>query len=541
MLNKILIIKIAYKRRIKMDLIQEFNRVMNETNRISLATTVDNIPNVRVVNFYNNPQNKKIVYFASFRGSSKTLDLLQNNIVAFTTIPVSNESSEHVRVKNAIVKKSDLTIYDLKNGLKYASQPIGHGLIRSKDAEVAALLIQTEDITDKSAEFDHILCLDLTGSGHIHGILAEIRQTKIPQQQSAISMGIGADPAVALGRQLPQFGNQTALRIEEFFRFVACEPFFQQLQMFGLFHGDGHLMRAEGSFDLLTVHNLGTGSVSAFCNAGFDLMGHTSQYISLCNYEGDWVVIGTISFLIITGGIGFIVWDDLSRKKLDFRHYMLHTKIVLVTTAVLLITSTILFYLMERNNILVGLNGSETFLACFFSAVTPRTAGFNNVDTAALTDGSKFLSAILMFIGGSPGSTAGGIKTSTLAVLLLYVHSNIRQTYGVEIFGRRLEDESIRQSACILTINLGLMLAATIAIMVSQNLPMSDVFFETCSAIGTSGMSTGVTRSLNSFSRIVIILLMYCGRIGSLSFALAFTRSNRKPHVQLPAERITIG
>lgn len=111
----------------------------------------------------------------------------------------------------------------------------------------------------------------------------------------------------------------------------------------------------------------------------------------------------------------------------------------------------------------------------------------------------------------------------------------------MEIFGRRLEDESIRQSACILTINLGLMLAATIAIMVSQNLPMSDVFFETCSAIGTSGMSTGVTRSLNSFSRIVIILLMYCGRIGSLSFALAFTRSNRKPHVQLPAERITIG
>ena len=115
-------------------------------------------------------------------------------------------------------------------------------------------------------------------------------------------------------------------------------------------------------------------------------------------------------------------------------------------------------------------------------------------------------------------------------MLLLYVHSNIRQTYGVEIFGRRLEDESIRQSACILTINLGLMLAATIAIMVSQNPPMSDVFFETCSAIGTSGMSTGVTRSLNSFSRIVIILLMYCGRIGSLSFALAFTRSNRKPH-----------
>ena len=281
-------------------------------------------------------------------------------------------------------------------------------------------------------------------------------------------------------------------------------------------------------------------SISAFCNAGFDLMGHTEQYSSLCSYAGDWVVIGTISTLIIIGGIGFIVWDDLYRKRWDFRHYLLHTKIVLVTTAVLA-GGTILFYLMERDNILVGMNGSQKFLACFFSAVTPRTAGFNNVDTAALTDGSKFLSAILMFIGGSPGSTAGGIKTSTLAVLLLYVHSNIRQTYGVEIFGRRLQDESIRQSACILTINLSLMLTATILIMVFQNLPMSDVFFETCSAIGTSGMSTGVTRSLNSLSRIVIIILMYCGRIGSLSFALAFTRSSRKPHVQLPAERITIG
>ena len=205
-------------------------------------------------------------------------------------------------------------------------------------------------------------------------------------------------------------------------------------------------------------------------------MGHTEQYSSLCSYAGDWVVIGTISTLIIIGGIGFIVWDDLYRKRWDFRHYLLHTKIVLVTTAVLLAGGTILFYLMERDNILVGMNGSQKFLACFFSAVTPRTAGFNNVDTAALTDGSKFLSAILMFIGGSPGSTAGGIKTSTLAVLLLYVHSNIRQTYGVEIFGRRLQDESIRQSACILTINLSLMLTATILIMVFQNLPMSDVF-----------------------------------------------------------------
>ena len=282
-------------------------------------------------------------------------------------------------------------------------------------------------------------------------------------------------------------------------------------------------------------------SISAFCNAGFDLMGHTEKYISLCNYVGDWLVNLVIVSLIVIGGIGFIVWDDLYTKRWHVRHYMLHTKIVLVTTAILIAGSMLLFYMMERGNILVGMTGSDKFLACLFSAVTPRTAGFNTVDTAALTDGSKFLTAVLMFIGGSPGSTAGGIKTTTLMVLLFYVVSNVRQTYGVEVFGRRLQDESIRQSACILTINLCLTIVASILIMTVQNLPMSAVLFETCSAMGTSGMSTGVTRSLNTFSRFMIIMLMYCGRIGSLSFALAFTRTKRKPHVQLPPERITVG
>lgn len=282
-------------------------------------------------------------------------------------------------------------------------------------------------------------------------------------------------------------------------------------------------------------------SISAFCNAGFDLMGHSEKYISLCNYVGDWLVNLTIVSLIVIGGIGFIVWDDLYQKRWDIRHYMLHTKIVLVTTALLITVSMVLFYMMERHNILVGMTGSEKFLACLFSAVTPRTAGFNTVDTGALTDGSKFLTAVLMFIGGSPGSTAGGIKTTTLMVLLFYVVSNVRQTYGVEVFGRRLNDDAIRQSACILTINLCLTIVACVLIMAAQNLPMSAILFETCSAMGTSGMSTGVTRSLNTFSRLMIIMLMYCGRIGSLSFALAFTRTKPKAHVQLPTERITIG
>ena len=282
-------------------------------------------------------------------------------------------------------------------------------------------------------------------------------------------------------------------------------------------------------------------SISAFCNAGFDLMGGQTPYSSFVAYYDDWLVNFVIMSLIIIGGIGFIVWDDLSRNKLHFRKYMLQTKIVLVTTAILVFGGGLLFYLLERNHLLVGMNTSGKILTSLFSSVTARTAGFNTTDTAALTDGSKLLTIILMFIGGSPGSTAGGIKTTTLVVLLLCVHSNIKQTYGINIFGRRLENDAVKRAGTILTINLLLAVTASLAIMAIQPLGFSDILFETFSAIGTVGMTTGITRALHPVSRCIIILLMYCGRIGSLSFALAFVQSRRKPHVQQPAEAINIG
>ena len=282
-------------------------------------------------------------------------------------------------------------------------------------------------------------------------------------------------------------------------------------------------------------------SISAFCNAGFDLMGGQTPYSSFVAYYDDWLVNFVIMSLIIIGGIGFIVWDDLSRNKLHFRKYMLQTKIVLVTTAILVFGGGLLFYLLERNHLLVGMNTSGKILTSLFSSVTARTAGFNTTDTAALTDGSKLLTIILMFIGGSPGSTAGGIKTTTLVVLLLCVHSNIKQTYGINIFGRRLENDAVKRAGTILTINLLLAVTASLAIMAIQPLGFSDILFETFSAIGTVGMTTGITRALHPVSRCIIILLMYCGRIGSLSFALAFVQSKRKPHVQQPAEAINIG
>lgn len=282
-------------------------------------------------------------------------------------------------------------------------------------------------------------------------------------------------------------------------------------------------------------------SISAFCNAGFDLMGNQEPYSSFTAYYDDWLVNLVLMSLIIIGGIGFIVWDDLYRNRLHFRKYLLHTKIVLVSTGILVFGGGILFYLLERNNLLAGMSFSGRVLSSLFCSVTARTAGFNTTDTAALTDGSRLLTIILMFIGGSPGSTAGGIKTTTVAVLFLCVHSNIKQTYGVNVFGRRLEEVAIKRAGTILTINLFLALSASLTIMAIQPLGFSDILFETFSAIGTAGMTTGITRALHPLSRFIIIILMYCGRIGSLSFALAFVQSRRKPHVEQPLETINVG
>ncbi len=282
-------------------------------------------------------------------------------------------------------------------------------------------------------------------------------------------------------------------------------------------------------------------SISAFCNAGFDLMGWQGQYSSLVGYYNDWLVNLVIMALIVIGGIGFIVWDDLSRHRLHFRRYMLHTKIVLLTTLVLLFGSAWLFYRFESGNLLVGMDLGGKILTSLFSSVTARTAGFNTVDTGALTDASKMLTVLLMFIGGSPGSTAGGVKTTTMIVIYLHLWSTIRRTYGVNAFGRRLEDDVLKQASAIFMINLTLALAVSLFIMATQKYPVMDVLFETFSAIGTVGMTTGITRGLNAASRFAVAFLMYCGRVGSLSFALSFTQHKKVARVQQPVGRITIG
>ena len=279
-------------------------------------------------------------------------------------------------------------------------------------------------------------------------------------------------------------------------------------------------------------------SVSAFCNAGFDIMGTKSgEFTSLTHYSAQPVINITIMLLIIVGGIGFLVWEDICKHKWRIREYRTQSKLVLIVTAVLIVFPAVYFFFFECGDLPVG----ERILASLFQSVTPRTAGFNTVDPAAMTDGSKLLTLILMFIGGNPGSTAGGVKTTSAIALFLYVRSNIDRSYGINVFGRRLEEDAVKRAGAICTINLTAALAASILIMAIQPVGMADVLFETFSAIGTVGMTTGITRSLLPASRIVIILLMYCGRIGSMSFALAFTQQKRITHVQNPVETVSIG
>ena len=224
-------------------------------------------------------------------------------------------------------------------------------------------------------------------------------------------------------------------------------------------------------------------AVSAFCNAGFDLMGYEEAYASLVSFEGDVLVNMVVMFLILTGGIGFIVWDDLMRNKWHFKKYLLHTKIVLTFTIGLTVIATIAFLVLENHGVLAGLTPVEKALGAAFCSVTPRTAGFNTTDVAGLSNAGKLLTILLMFIGGSPGSTAGGAKTTTIVVLLLYAVAMIRNHEDINLFGRRLTDDVVKKANAVVVTNFMLAALAAVIIMAMQPFDMADVLLEVFSAI----------------------------------------------------------
>ena len=282
-------------------------------------------------------------------------------------------------------------------------------------------------------------------------------------------------------------------------------------------------------------------SISAFCNAGFDLMGKYEQFSSFTSYYDDPVVNFTICGLILIGGIGFIVWSDLAEHKWHFHKYALQTKMVLTASTVLVLGGALLFYLLEGNRLYADMSMTGKICSALFNAVTPRTAGFNTTDTSALSEGSKLLTIILMFIGGGSGSTAGGVKVATIFVLLLHLRSTLMRSMGTNIFGRRIEDATVTKAAALLCTYLFCILTATLAICGMQNFAIGEALFEVTSALCTVGMTTGITGQLNLMSQLIIVFLMYIGRLGSLSFALSFTDHKKLTHITQPVERINIG
>lgn len=282
-------------------------------------------------------------------------------------------------------------------------------------------------------------------------------------------------------------------------------------------------------------------SVSAFCNAGFDLFGIHGEFVSLMNFTGDIIVNITLMVLITVGGIGFLVWDDLAVNKLNFRKYKLHTKIVLTVSFILTFGGALLFFVFEYNNSLAGLSLTEKILGSLFSSVTCRTAGFNTVDFSLLSKGAVLIMCMLMFIGGSSGSTAGGAKTTSVAVIFAYLFASLRGISKPVLFGRTIDNETHKKAVMVCSFNLSLIFLAVLTICAIDNLPLEDVLFEIFSAISTVGMTTGITRQLSLISECIVMVLMFCGRVGSISFALALLEKKEQPCIRYPTESITVG
>lgn len=282
-------------------------------------------------------------------------------------------------------------------------------------------------------------------------------------------------------------------------------------------------------------------AVSAFCNSGFDIMGRFGAFSSLTAYSNDYLVNLTVMTLIVIGGIGFIVWNDIILHKHNLKKYQLHSKIVLTATLILIIVGTFLFYIFENQYSLADMPFSDKVLASMFQSITPRTAGFNTVAIGSLSESAHLLTILLMFIGGSPGSTAGGIKTTTFVVMIMGALASSRHHSHINIFKRRLDEHIIKEASAIATLYTFLIMTSTLFISFIQNFELKDVLFEVVSAIGTVGLSTGITTALNDPSKLIIMLMMFAGRVGGLTLALVLAEKRTSTQANRPIEKIMIG
>ena len=278
-------------------------------------------------------------------------------------------------------------------------------------------------------------------------------------------------------------------------------------------------------------------SISAFCNAGFDLMGTSVPFSSLTGYTADPVINVIVMLLVVIGGIGFLTWDDIRAHKLHVHQYRMQSKVILCTTAILLLFPALYFFFFEFSSLAPG----ERVLASLFQSVTTRTAGFNTADLTALSEPGRYIMIALMLIGGSPGSTAGGMKTTTIAVLFASAISTFFRKEYAHFFDRRIDDSVIKNAATILLMYLSLFFFGGLAISIIEGAPMLDCLFETASAVGTVGLTLGLTSHLGLVSRGILIVLMFFGRVGGLTLIFAALSGTAKNVSKYPQEKITVG
>lgn len=281
-------------------------------------------------------------------------------------------------------------------------------------------------------------------------------------------------------------------------------------------------------------------SVSAFCNAGIDLMGKYGQFSSFSYFREDIYVQTVLMLLIVVGGIGFFVWSDILKHGKKISSYTLHTKMILFSSTVLITSGWIGFFLLERDGALSGLPLGEKIFCSLFQSVTTRTAGFTTIDQGKLTGGGV-LTIVMMLIGGSPGSTAGGIKNVTVFIVLLSSITTIRRHDGCIIFKKKISEESVHQANAIAMIYIFLLVIFSIIIMKLESVDMERALFEATAALSTTGISMGITPSICSATKLLLALLMFIGRVGGFSFILIFAEGKKTPDIQRPTEKILVG
>ena len=278
-------------------------------------------------------------------------------------------------------------------------------------------------------------------------------------------------------------------------------------------------------------------SVSGFCNAGFDLMGYQAPFTSLTGFVGHWGVNLILILLITVGGIGFLVWNDIKEHKLRFRQYRLQSKIALVTSAILLLIPLLWFEAFEMKDLAAG----ERILPALFQSVTLRTAGFNTVDLSEISSGGHAMMILWMLVGGSPGSTAGGMKTTTIAIMFLAAYAVIRRKEQPECLGRRIGNDVVMHAICIIVLYFVLFFTSGVIISQTEGLPLRACLFETASAVGTVGITLGITSGLSLLSRCILIALMFFGRVGGLTLIYAAQSVRGGSKSTLPLEKVTVG